>query len=117
MDAKLISFGEVEIDGERFTHDIVVEGGEVRKRRKGPSKAYKARYGHTPLSADEAIPWSSDRLIIGTGASGQLPVMDEVYAEAGRRGVEIVVLTTSEACALLAREGKPDVAAILHVTC
>ena len=86
------AFGELEIDGQRFTHDVVVEGGEVRKRRKGPSKAYKARYGHTPLSADEAIPWSSARLIIGTGASGQLPVMDEVYAEAGRRGVEIVAL-------------------------
>jgi hypothetical protein len=117
MDAKLTSFGEIEIDGRRFTHDVVVEGGLVRKRRKGPSKAYKARYGHTPLSADEAIPWSTPRLIIGTGATGQLPVMDEVYAEAGRRGVEIVALPTSEACELLLREGGPATAAILHVTC
>jgi hypothetical protein len=69
------------------------------------------------LSADEAIPWSSARLIIGTGASGQLPVMDEVYAEANRRGVEIVTLPTNEACELLEREGGPDIAAILHVTC
>lgn len=117
MDAKLISFGEVEIDGKRFSHDVVVDGGQVRKRRKGPSKAYRARYGHTPLSTDEAIPWSSARLIIGTGATGQLPVMDEVYAEAGRRGVEIVALPTSEACDLLARQGKTGAAAILHVTC
>jgi len=117
MDAKVISFGEVEIDGRRFTHDVVLEGGQVRKRRKGPSKAYKARYGHTPLSADEAIPWSSTRLIIGTGASGQLPVMDEVYAEASRRGVVIVAIPTSEACELLVREGSPGVSAILHVTC
>ena len=117
MDAKLISFGEVEIGGQRFSHDVVVEGREVRKRKKGPSKAFKARFGHTPLSADEAIPWSSARLIIGTGASGQLPVMDEVYAEANRRGVEIVALPTREACELLAREGGLDIAAILHVTC
>ena len=117
MDARLISFGEVEIDGQRFTHDVVVDGGQVRKRRKGPSRAYKARYGHTPLSADEEIPWSSARLIIGTGASGQLPVMDEVYAEAGRRGVEIVALPTSNACELLEREGEQGVAAILHITC
>ena len=117
MDAQLISFGELEIDGQRFTHDVVVEGGEVRKRRKGPSKAYKARYGHTPLSAEEAIPWSTARLIIGTGVSGQLPVMDEVYAEASRRGVEIVALPTKEACELLGREGKQGIAAILHVTC
>jgi hypothetical protein len=117
MDAKLISFGEVEIDGQRFTHDVVVEGGQVRKRKKGPSKAHRASYGHTPLSVDEAIPWSSARLIIGTGASGQLPVMDEVYAEASRRGVEIIVLPTSQACDLLAHEAKPGIAAILHVTC
>ena len=117
MDARLVSFGEVEIDGQRFTHDVVVEDGQVRKRRKGPSKAYKGQYGHTPLSADEDIPWSSDRLIIGTGASGQLPVMDEVYAEAGRRGVEVVALPTSKACELLKRDDSPGIAAILHVTC
>ena len=117
MDAKLVSFGEVEIDGQRFTHDVVVEDGQVRKRRKGPSKGYKARYGHTPLSADEDIPWSSARLIVGTGASGQLPVMDEVYAEAGRRGVQIVAIPTREACELLMREDEPGMAAILHVTC
>ena len=117
MDAKVISFGEVEIDGQRFTHDIVVEGGRVRKRRKGPSKAYRGSYGHTPLSVAEAIPWPSARLIIGTGVSGQLPVMEEVYAEAGRRGVEVVVLPTGEACELLARDGSPGIAAILHVTC
>ena len=117
MDARVISFGEVEIDGQRFTHDVVVEGGTVRKRRKGPSKAYRDSYGHTPLSADEEIPWSSARLIIGTGVSGQLPVMDEVYAEAGRRGVNVVALPTTEACDVLVREGTAGVAAILHVTC
>jgi hypothetical protein len=117
MDAKLISFGEVEIDGRRFTHDVVVERGKVRKRKKGPSKPYRDRYGHTPLSPDEAIPWSSKRVIIGTGASGRLPVMDEVYAEAGRRGVEIVVVPTAEACELPERDGGTGIAAILHVTC
>jgi hypothetical protein len=117
MDAKLVSFGEVEIDGRRFTHDVVVEGGKVRKRRKGPSKAYRARYGHTPLSAEEAIPWSVARLVIGTGATGQLPVMDEVYAEAARRGIDIVALPTREACELLLRDEEAATAAILHVTC
>ena len=47
MDAKLVSFGEIEIDGRRFTHDVVVEGELVRKRRKGPSNLYRERYVHT----------------------------------------------------------------------
>jgi hypothetical protein len=117
MDARLIAFGQIEIDGRRFDHDIVVERGRVRRRKKGPSKQYRDRYGHTPLSPDEAIPWSARRLIVGTGASGQLPVMPELYREAERRGVEIVAEPTVEACKLLAAAKARSTAAVLHVTC
>ena len=117
MDARLISFGLIEIDGRRFEHDVVVEGGVVRRRKKAASKAYRDRYGHTPLSLDEAIPWSAHLLIIGTGASGQLPIMPELYEEARRRGVEIVAEPTEVACRLLQAADRRDVAAVLHVTC
>ena len=66
---------------------------------------------------DEAIPWSARRLIIGTGVSGQLPIMPELYEEARRRGVEIVAEPTEMACRLLQDVDPRDVAAILHVTC
>ena len=89
----------------------------VRKRKKGPSKPYRELFGHTPLSVDEDIPWAGKRLIIGTGASGQLPVMDEVYETARRRGIELVVEPTARACQLLNESGEEPVAAILHVTC
>jgi hypothetical protein len=99
MDCRLVSFGLIEIDGRRFDHDIVIEAGRIRRRKKGPSKRRRAEYGHTPLSADESIPWSAPRLIVGTGASGQLPITDDVYREAARRGVEVVALPTALACA------------------
>jgi hypothetical protein len=117
MHARLISFGVIELDGQRFEHDVVLEGGAVRRRRKGASKAYRDRYGHTPLSLDEAIPWSAPTLIIGTGVSGRLPVMPEVYEEARRRGVEIVAQPTELACRRLRAVDPAQVAAILHVTC
>ena len=117
MDAKLISFGNLEIDGRRFDHDVVVEGGRVRRRKKGPSKPYRDRYGHTPLSADEAIPWSATRLIVGTGATGQLPIMPELYDEAKRHGVEVIARPTAEACELLEATDPRELAAVLHVTC
>jgi hypothetical protein len=118
MDARLISFGRIEVDGVRFDHDVVIARGSIRKRKKRPSKAYRDRYGHTPLSLDEAIPWSADRLIVGTGASGQLPIMPEVIEEADRRHVELVALPTAEACRLLtAADDGERVSAILHVTC
>ena len=56
MDAKLVGFGEIEIGGRRFTHDVVVEGEQVRKRRKGPSKVYRERYGHTRCRPTKHFP-------------------------------------------------------------
>jgi hypothetical protein len=117
MNARLVSFGEIEIDGRRFHHDVVIEGGRVRKRKKGPSKAYRDRFGHTPLSTEEAIPWSGTRLIIGTGASGQLPVMPELLDEARRRGIDVVARPTAEACKLVENEAAAGASAVLHVTC
>lgn len=118
MKARLIRFGAVEIDGLVCEHDVVIDGGRVSKRHKGPSKRYRDRYGHTPLSADEAIPWGGRRLVIGTGAEGQLPVMPEVLDEAKRRGIEVIAVPTEEACRLLAAEvRREDIHAILHVTC
>jgi hypothetical protein len=117
MQARLVAFGHVEIDGRHYEHDVVIEGGVVRKRRKGPSKVFRDRFGHTPLSTLEDLPWSGRRLIIGTGSAGRLPVMDEVTAEARSRRVELTVLPTREACLLLADLPVREVFAILHVTC
>jgi hypothetical protein len=117
MKAQLTSFGQIEVEGERYAHDLVIAGGRVAKRHKGPSKAEKGRFGHTPLTAAEEIPWGGKRLIVGTGANGRLPIADGVYAEAERRGVEIVALPTREACELLAKLDREEVFAVLHVTC
>ena len=110
------SFGSIEIDGKTYEHDVVLDGGRVRKRRKGPSKSLRARYGHTPLSLAEDIPWSGRRLVVGSGAAGALPVMEDVVEEASRRGIELIVLPTPQAIRKLEKAGK-HTNAILHVTC
>jgi len=117
MKAKVISFGKVEIDGQEYDYDLVIEQGEITKRSKKASKPYRDQFGHTPLSAGEHIPWGGKQLIIGTGVYGSLPVMQEVYDEALNRGIEIVAVPTGEACGML--QGKEDktIYAILHVTC
>ena len=117
MKARLVRFGEIEVEGERYTHDVVIDGGKARKRKKGPSKQFREKFGHTPLSAEENIPWGGKQLIVGTGAHGALPVMDEVLAEAKRRGVEVIVKPTLEACQLLEEVKKGQAYAILHCTC
>jgi hypothetical protein len=117
MKARLVRFGEIEVEGTRYTHDVVIDGGKVRKRKKGPSKQFREKFGHTPLSAGERIPWAGKRLIVGTGAHGALPVMDEVLAEAKRRGIEVITKPTLEACRLLEEVNKGQAYAILHCTC
>lgn len=109
-------FGSIRIDGTTYEHDVVIDGGRIRKRKKKPSKSFRNSYGHTPLSVAEDIPWACRRLVVGTGANGALPVMNDVEREAQARNVELLVFPTVRAIEELAKAGK-DVNAILHVTC
>jgi hypothetical protein len=117
MRARFIGFGAVEIDGKRYERDVIVDGRRVRKRHKKASRPLRERYGHTPLTVLEPIPWPSRELIVGTGADGSLPIDEAVAAEARRRGVEIVALPTEEACRRLSKADPETTTAILHVTC
>lgn len=116
MRFEAFAFGSIRIDGVTYENDIVIDRGEIRPRKKKPSKAFRDEYGHTPLSASERIPWKCRRLIVGTGADGALPVMDGVKGEAERRRVELVILPTSKAIDELRKQPK-NANAILHVTC
>ncbi len=117
MNARWIRFGEIEVEGERYDYDVVIDEGRVAKRSKKPSKPYRGRFAHTPLSAKERIPWGGRQLIVGTGEHGSLPIMPGVWAEAERRGIEIVAAPTDEALRLLGDVEAKDARAILHVTC
>ena len=41
------SFGSIQIDGSSFDYDVVIERGEVRKRKKKLSKKFREQFGHT----------------------------------------------------------------------
>jgi hypothetical protein len=110
------SFGSVRVDGVTYDHDLVLDRGKIRKRKKGASRQFRGAYGHTPLSAAEDIPWRCRRLVIGTGADGALPVMKQVHEQARRREVELVIVPTAQAISMLAKTTK-DTNAILHLTC
>ncbi len=109
------SFGSIRIDGTTYEHDVVIDRGEIRKRKKKASRKFRDAFGHTPLSVKEKIPWECRRLVIGTG-TGALPVMKEVKREAKRRKIQLLVLPTSKAIEALKKNSK-EANAILHVTC
>jgi len=110
------SFGSIRIDGVTYEHDVVIDQGEVCKRKKKASKKFRDASGHTPLSVEENIPWQCRRLVVGTGTYGALPVMQEVRAEVKRRKIEFLVLPTAEAIEVLKRK-TDGTNAILHLTC
>jgi hypothetical protein len=110
------SFGSLQIDDSTYEHDVVIDRGEIRDRKKKPSKKFRDEFGHTPLSVEEDIPWKCARLVIGTGAYGSLPVMNEVKREAKRHKVKLLILPTCDAIEVLKKDPE-DTNAILHVTC
>ena len=77
--------------------------GTSTRRKKKASKEFRDAFGHTPLSVQEEIPWKCRRLVIGTGAYGKLPVMDEVKREAARREIKLLILPTAQAIEALNR--------------
>jgi hypothetical protein len=72
------SFGAIRVSGMTYDRDLIIDRGKIRKRKKAASRRFRGAYGHTPLSVAEDIPWRCRRLVIGTGADGALPVMQQV---------------------------------------
>lgn len=98
LEIRIQCFGELEVEGERQDHDLLIGQGRIGKRRNGPFKAFRACFGHTPLSGEEAIPWHGKQLHVGAGMYGALPIMSEVYAAAGQKGIELIARPTPELC-------------------
>jgi len=115
MRFEAFSFGSIRIDGVTHEYDVVIDRGEVHKRKKKLSKKFRDAFGHTPLSIEEKIPWKCHHLVIGT-STGALPVMKEVKREAKRRKIKLLILPTRKAIQELKHE-TTGTNAILHVTC
>jgi hypothetical protein len=114
---KSVSFGKIKVNGKLYEKDIVIEGYDVRTRKKGPSKPKKAKYGHTPLTHLEEIPWDCKVLVIGIGMSKRLPVTDKFKEVAKKKGVTLIMMRTPEAVEYYNKNFTEDMNAIFHITC
>ncbi len=106
-------FGEVVIDGRKFTSDVIVfpdrvEGGWWRKE------------GHKlhPEDLGEVIPEKPEVLVVGTGDMGLMEVPPETCHFLETKAISLVADLTGEACCIynqLCRSQR--VVAALHLTC
>jgi len=52
------SFGTIRIDGVTHEHDVVIDRGTVRKRKKKASKKFRDAFGHTPSLSEITLFWA-----------------------------------------------------------
>ena len=117
MKARLVKFGEIEIEGKRYAHDVVIDGGRVRQRKKGPPSNSAKGSATRRFRPRKKFPGEASGSLSGPVPHGGLPVMEEVLAEAKRRGIEVLAAPTLEVCQLLEDVKKGQAYAILHCTC
>ena len=107
-------FGQIVIDGRRYTSDVIVFPDRVKVD-------WWRKEGHQLCVEDieEALKEKLDVLVVGTGYSGLVKVLPETERYVRSRGVELIVQRTGEAYKTfnrLVQSGKRVIAA-LHLTC
>ncbi|HYX87149.1 MAG TPA: MTH938/NDUFAF3 family protein [Gaiellales bacterium] len=105
-------FGHVTVDGRQETRDVIVLPHRVVRE-------WWRREGHGLVLADlegvlDELP---ARLILGTGAYGQLHPDPETIRELERRGVAVEAMPTAEAVDRYGALDPAATAAALHLTC
>ncbi|PYV38627.1 MAG: hypothetical protein DMG06_25260 [Acidobacteria bacterium] len=64
MHIKNFSLGSIRIDSVTYEHDVVIDRGQTRKRRKKSVQEIPRGVWTPPLSTEEEIPWKC-RLVVG----------------------------------------------------
>jgi hypothetical protein len=106
------SFGRVLLDGEEETRDVIVLPQRVVRN-------WWRRDGHALVLEDlEAVlDELPARLIVGTGAQGQMKPDPTALTQLRERGIDVEVLPTGDAVERYAASNPAETAAALHLTC
>jgi len=106
-------FGQIVINGKKYTSDVIVFPDRVRGD-------WWRKQGHQLCLEDitEIVTENPEVLVVGTGASGLVRVPPEVQQEVEARDIKLIVAPTSEACNLYNQLSRlQKVVAALHLTC
>ena len=111
-------FGSVTIDGEVFTHDVIIRlGGRVEKRNKKLSKAvYGTSHIISLAEAEHLYQEGVERLLIGAGQDGRVALSEEAATYFGRNRCQVELLATPEVISVW-NQAEGAVIGLLHVTC
>jgi hypothetical protein len=105
-------FGWIVVDGEEQTRDVIILPDRVLPN-------WWRKEGHALVLDDleDVLHDLPERLILGTGASGQMRPDPAALEALRRRGIDVEVARTDEAVRLFADADPATTAAALHLTC
>lgn len=107
------SFGEIVIDGERHTNDVIIFPDHVEGN-------WWREEGHSlhPEDISEILDFRPEVLIVGIGAYGRMKVPSNTEEKIESMGVELIIQKTEKACETYnEKAGSKKVVAALHLTC
>ena len=107
------AFGTITVDGTTYRSDVVILPNWV-------VRDWWRKSGHELCVEDlvSVFDFGPRTLIVGTGQSGRMKVLDEATDRLRTVGCELVVKRTKEACEVYnARSDEDRVVACLHLTC
>jgi hypothetical protein len=105
-------FGHIVVDGDEHTRDVIILPDRVVPN-------WWRREGHTLVldDLDDVLDELPDRLIVGTGATGQMRPDPDTLEALRQRGIDVTVARTDQAVRLFADADPVRTAAALHLTC
>ena len=105
-------FGRIIVDGEEQRRDVIILPSRVVPN-------WWREQGHALVLADlrDVLDELPGRLIVGTGASGQMRPDPETVEALRLRGVEVEAARTNDAVRLFNEADASTTAAALHLTC
>jgi hypothetical protein len=111
-------FGWIEIDGERYEHDVLIRlSGKIKRRKKKLSKqVYGTSHTISREEAEHVFEEGARVLIVGTGQDGCVHLSPEAAAYLEKHEVEVRLQPTPKALERWNEAGK-DAVGLFHVTC
>jgi hypothetical protein len=106
------SFGRVTVDGGEETRDVIVLPGRVVRN-------WWRKDGHRLVIEDlvDVLDELPERLVVGTGADGELKPDPAALEQLRERGIEVEALPTGDAVRRYGELDPARTAAALHLTC
>ncbi|MEK7668071.1 MAG: MTH938/NDUFAF3 family protein [Gemmatimonadota bacterium] len=111
-------FGWIEIDGQRYEHDVLIRlSGAIKKRKKKLSKeVYGTSHIVSLQEAKHVYEDGAEVLVLGSGQHGCVELSDEAAEYFARHGCRVRLHPTPDALAVWNAAPRASIG-LVHVTC